>query len=231
VQGSTVTVTIQECGATQPDLCSSFYDQAFTQTVADSAWDHPNMPRATVSFTINDPDPGEAYVLPTERSFMGLTLANPTGTFPTAWNSAGLTWQDPDGDMQPGLTSSSVIGGESNACDLPYGGLPIPSDPFGPRILRAYTGSRTTSNLNGRIVDCDTFSGSVDGPGPNGQLLAQGRVRGCVHEDGNCTTSQFQSLDEESNNTSGTRVVDARFTMVRVADNITCTQVRNFNFP
>jgi hypothetical protein len=233
VQGSTVTVEIQECGATQPDLCSAFYDQAFTQVVPNSAWDHQNMPRGRVTFTINDPDPGEPYVLPTEISLIGLTLASAdgTGTWPTAWNSPGLTWQDHDGDGPPGFTSQSVLSGNSTACALPYGGLPIPSDPFGPRILRASTGSRTTSNLNGTIVDCNTFSGSVDGPGPGSQPLNEGRVRSCVHENGNCTTAQFQSLDEEANNTSGTRITDARFTMVRVADNTTCAQVLAFNFP
>ncbi len=229
-QGSSVNVEITECGGTQPDLCSPFFEEAYTSTIPDSVWGSATMPVATVNFTLNDPDPGDPFVTPSEVSLLGLDLTSPAGTWPAAWNSAGLTWRDHDNDGAPGFTSLAPVGGMSATCGYPYAGVPIPSNPTGARATRVYTGSRTISNLDGTLVDCNTITGQAEGPDA-GSPLAQGRVRGCAYANGTaCSTAEFESLDAEAS-TGGQRVLDSRFTMVRVPDNVTCAQVRALSFP
>ena len=76
---------------------------------------------------------------------------------------------------------------------------------------------------------CNTISGTVQLNG--GQPRFDGRVRGCAHPDGSaCSTAEFESLDTQGGN-SGQQVNSARFTMVRVADGITCAQARATPFP
>jgi hypothetical protein len=228
--GSTVNVQISECGSTQPDLCSPFFEEAYTQFIPDSVWEQSTMPTTPVTFTVNDPDPGEAFVLPNEVGILGLDLSNPAGTWPAAWDSPGVTWRDHDNDGAPGITSHSRVGGVSPSCDYTYAALPSPADPGGPRLQRVYTGSRSISNLDGVIDNCNTFTGDVEGP-DSGLPLVQGRVRGCTHPDGSaCSETEFETLDEQAS-AAGQEVLDARFTMVRVPDNITCAQVRAFDFP
>jgi hypothetical protein len=97
-------------------------------------------------------------------------------------------------------------------------------------VAKAYAGVRVLASLDGTVVDCSTLTGNYDGPA-NGFPQVDGRVRGCVLSNGAaCTQAQWESLDSQSG-TANQRVLSSRFSMVRVADNVTCAQVLKMTFP
>ena len=121
-----------------------------------------------------------------------------------------------------------VTTGRSTACNMPYAGLPIPSS--GLVAKEVYTGSRSLGVINGTIVDCDTMRGALTGPG-GGQPVLQGHVSGRLRTDNQpCTAAETESLDAGGNG-AAQQILAGRFTMVRVADNVTCAQVRALDFP
>jgi hypothetical protein len=226
--GNTVEAEQIACGGTSPDFCSPFLSQALSQFVPDAVWDRPTMPSDVFTVQLNGPaDPGDPFVGSSVASILGVSLANPTGAWPATYNAAGITWVDHDNDGRPGVTSIMAGPGTSPVCNLPYGNLPIPSS--GAYAVGVFTGSRTTSNLEGAIVDCDTISGDVVGP-DNGWPRLEARVGGCVKDNGQlCTAAEIASLDDGAS-TASQRILGARFTMVRVADNITCAGARAVDF-
>jgi hypothetical protein len=247
--GSTVQVDTVPCGGQSPDLCSPFLNQAFTQSIPTSIWQGANMPFSTVTTTIVDPDPGEAFVTPVEANLLGITLANPTGTFPNAWNAAGLTWigpsptftpPDQDNDGNPGITSLITTSGTSSICGTPYAGLPDPSNTTTQRIDQVYLGSRTLGGYSGTIVTnpaaqfgkaCDVMTGNLTGPAAGNLPELDGRVRGChLMNNTACANATWQALDAQAS--SAQQVTAGTFSMVRVADSgITCATVRGMTFP
>jgi hypothetical protein len=248
--GSTVQVDSVPCGGTAPDLCSPYYKQSFADAIPTSIWQGANIPFGSVTTTITDPDPGEAFVTPTEAGILGVTLGDPLGTWPNAWNAAGLTWAGPtststppdqDGDGQYGITSYFNNTGTSSVCSQPYADLPDPNSPLsGPRIDRVYTGSRVLGGYNGTIVakpaasdglPCDVMTGTLTGP-TNGFPEIDGRVRGCHLDNGTaCSDTTWQDLDAQGN-TAPQTITATHFSMVRVADSgITCAAVRAMSFP
>jgi hypothetical protein len=249
--GNQVQVDTVPCGGEAPDLCSPFFNQAFTQTFPTSIWQGANMPFSTVNTTITDPDPGEAFVTPNEANVFGMLLADPMGTFPAAWNSAGLTWLGPtptytapdqDSDGFPGVTSVITTTGTSSVCGGdPYAGLPDPNNAFGARIDRVYQGSRLIGGYSGTIRStpaaqfgdpCDVITGNLTGPAPGNLPSAAGRVRGCRHVGGAaCGTATWQALDAQASDTTQSATA-GRFSMVRVSNAaITCATVRGMAFP
>lgn len=54
--------------------------------------------------------------------------------------------------------------------------------------------------------------------------------RACEDVDECAEDTEFETLDDLASDT-GQRAIDARFTMVRVPDDITCAQVRALEFP
>ena len=220
------------CGGTTPDFCSDLLGTAYGQDVSNDIWERASMPVTHSTWTLGDPDPGEAFAGPQEVNLLGLQLASPAGTWPSAWNSAGLTWVDHDGDGPLGVTSTMRLTGNSPSCGLPYGPLPVPSDPFGPGVKQLHLGSRTLARLNGKMISCNTMGGPLAGP-DNGKPKLDGRVRGCVKATANsapCVQSEWASLDTSGGGATQS-IVDASFTMVRVPSNTTCAQVRAMTFP
>jgi hypothetical protein len=227
--GLTITSVSSACGGTSPDLCSPLFSQAFAQTLPDSIWDFAGAPKATATMTLpNSPDPGEAFIGPIESILFGLQLPDPFATWPSVYTDSSITWVDDDGDGQPGVTSIMLNTGTSSACGSPYANLPIPSD--GNRAAKIFTGSRTLGNLDGRIADCNTITGNYHGPA-SGMPQVEGHVDGCIKSDNTaCTAAETASLDSGAT-TSANRILSATFSLVRVADNITCAQVRAMTFP
>jgi hypothetical protein len=249
--GSTVQVDSVPCGGQAPDLCTvTFLNEAFTQNQDPTIWQGPNMPFSSTTTTINDPDPGEAFVTPTEANLLGVSLASPLGAWPAAWNAAGLTWLGPtptytapdeDGDGFPGVASIIKTTGTSTVCGEPYSGLPDPSGTTSQLIDRAYIGTRVLGGYNGTIMTtpaatfgkaCDVMTGSLTGPAAGGFPEVDGRVRGCRLVGGAaCAAATWQSLDTQASSSPQTTTA-ARFSMVRVANSsITCATVRAMAFP
>jgi hypothetical protein len=226
--GNNISAQSQACGDTAPDLCSPFLGLAVTQKIPDSTYEVSTMPRTASTLTLSKaPVAGDPYVGDTEANLIGLSLANPTGAWPASYTDPAITWRDDDSDGHPGVTALIPTTGNSASCNLPYGGLPIPSD--GDTANQVYAGSRSLGNLNGTIIDCDTMRGDIQGPS-NGAPQLDGHVTGCVKVDGTaCTAAEVDSID--SGLAGAQRVLAARFTLVRVADTTSCTQLRALNFP
>jgi hypothetical protein len=226
--GTSVRSEVQACGDTSPDLCSPILGAAFTQQIPNAIYELASMPRTSFTFTLpKAPVAGDAYVGGSEATLLGLELPNPAGPWPASYTDASITWRDPDGDGQRGVTSIIPQTGNSTRCRLPYSGLPIPAS--GQLAARVYSGTRSLTRLNGTLVDCNTITGSVSGPN-GGTPQIQGHVIGCLKtDDSACTAAETQSLDEGA--ASAQRVVSTRFTMIRVPTGTNCAQLRALDFP
>jgi hypothetical protein len=99
-------------------------------------------------------------------------------------------------------------------------------------------GSRAIANLEGTIVSCDVMGGGLGGPAScNGSANSSdmpcfdGRIRNCRRTTGSaCSSTEVANFDATLNQPSQT-VLDARFVMERVDDDITCAEVRDYDFP
>ena len=226
--GTTVTTDVTSCQGTSPDICSPLFEEAYAQVLPDSIWDRPTMPVTHVSMTVPAAlQAGSPFVSPSEATLLGVTMADPFAAWPVSYTDPLLMWVDHDGDGKPGVTSIMLLGTQSPACGFAYADLPIPSN--GLRAHEVFTGSRTIAGLDGALVSCDVIQGELNGPNA-GMPLLQGHVGGCTRPDGPCTAAEVTSLDSGASGTAQ-RILGARFTMVRVADNITCAQMPTVTFP
>lgn len=231
VVNGTLNVDTIPCGATSPDICSPLLMQAFSQTLPDSIWQGPNMPVAHSTMALSDPDPGEAFVGPTQALLGGIDLTSPLAAWPPAYNSPGIIgFPDHDSDTVAGMTQFLKNTGTSASCGFPYANLPVTIDMvFGSRVDRVYVGSRQLSNYDGTIASCDRIEGTVRGPS-NGMPQVNGHVRGCHMDNGTpCTQATFELMDSQGQGV-GQRIVGSHFTMKRVQAGITCASVRSMSF-
>jgi hypothetical protein len=227
-----VASTTIACGGTAPDYCSPYYNQAFTSVMPDNIWDLPTMQKATSTLTLPSvAHVGDAYVGPIEIALQGLTLSSPSETWPASYTDSSITWTDEDGDHQNGVTSYMVTGSTSTVCKQPYANLPIA--PTGPRATRVYNGSRTEAYLDGKVIDCNTITGKLHGPGGSTtQPLVEGHVAGCLKDNNQpCTAAETDSLDSGGGTSGGQRTTDTRFALIRITDGAKCADVRNVAFP
>jgi hypothetical protein len=99
------------------------------------------------------------------------------------------------------------------------------------RVKRFSAGNRVISQYTGTINSCDEISGDVIGPN-NGHARFDTRIQGCTRVNGSgeiaCSDTIVDFLDT-SNDASQT-VNNNTFTMKRVADTVTCAQVRATSF-
>ncbi|HEX7668995.1 MAG TPA: calcium-binding EGF-like domain-containing protein, partial [Polyangiaceae bacterium] len=231
--GTTLTTDTISCGGTSPDLCSPLLNKAFEQTIPDAIWGGPKMPVFHSTVTLGSTRPLDTFVGANEVALLGMTLTNPTGTWPTSNGDPSITWVDQDNDGPLGITSNVVHTGSSTKCGTPPLAFDYVADPSGGSkpIGTVYLGSRVLATYSGSIQSCNAISGTITGPGPNNFPLANGHVKGCLYSDGTpCSNSTISSLD--SNATSSPQhIVGSHFSMVRVADSITCAGARATTFP
>lgn len=127
--------------------------------------------------------------------------------------------------------SSRVCPRGSQAERLPYNHPPAPEGLTVRRIKRVYTASRVITALRGALDSCEVIRGSVVGPN-DGQAQVDARIGGCVRVDGDaeraCSTGPIDFLDDDE--AQRQRVASGRFIMRRVADDITCAEVRTLAF-
>jgi hypothetical protein len=233
--GSSLSIDSVPCGGTSPDLCSSLFEEAYAQDPDNSIWQSPTMPVVSQTVALPDADPGEPFVTPLTATLLGISVSDPLGEWPAAWNSPGVSFPDHDGDTNPGVTSYVKTTGTSPSCGYEYHGLPnvvsgsagTPEDEMD--IVRVYLGSRSLGYFDGELSGCERITGVVAGPN-NGMPLVNGRVRGCYTETNReCTQEEFEFFDSTSGESSQ-HIMATRFTMIRVADGISCEQVRNLDF-
>lgn len=233
-QGDTLSIDSIPCGGTSPDLCSTIFEESYGQEIPDSIWQSPTMPVVNQTMTLYDADPTEPFVTPLAAILLGISVPSPTGEWPPAWNSPGVSFPDHDGDTKLGITSYVKTTGQSPSCGYDYHGLPnvvsYVNDNQQYDIVQVYLGSRSLGWYDGELVDCGRITGTVAGPN-NGMPQVHGRIRGCYTAipARECTQEEFESLDETSGE-SAQHIIATSFTMIRVADGITCDEVRELDF-
>ena len=161
----------------------------------------------------------------------------------------GARWIDTDGDTFFGLTTYAVgpngapadgsalaplenFTGTSTQCKLPYNYPPALDGLTTRRIKRFSSANRVVSAFDGKLDSCDAISGNVTGP-DDGRVHFDIRIGNCVRVDLNganeaaCNASLIDNLDT----TQTPNQVDAdTFVMKRVANNITCKEVRALTY-
>jgi hypothetical protein len=164
----------------------------------------------------------------------------------------GATWLDSDNDGSLALTTYGVgpegepqdgvppeppieYGTRSRECPrssdgerYPYAYPPaIPNGSLSvQRIKRFFTAQRARLAYDGKIDSCDVITGAVTGP-DNGQLKLDTRVAGCVRVNGSgesaCAAGAVDFLDQQPQTQN---LSDTKFTIKRLADGVTCADVR-----
>jgi len=162
----------------------------------------------------------------------------------------GARWIDTDNDSYSGLTTYAVgpngaaadgsatapiesFGTRSPTCNnLPYNYPPGLDGLSTRRVKRFSSANRQISAYDGKIDSCDALSGNITGP-DNGKIRFDIRIGSCVRVDlnggneGACSGSLLDFLDSAG----AANTVDSNtFKMKRVADNVTCKQVRETSF-
>jgi hypothetical protein len=228
--GDSVDVEVTPCGGTAPDLCNPVLREAYGQYIPDSVYELP-LPATAGSYTVSSPVPGGAVEGNLESALVGLDVSDPFGAWPPAHDSPDITWLDPDEDGNDGVTSLVRGSGYSSACRYYYAYLPIPTGSIvPPRAREIYLGSRALGAVDGSIISCDEVRGTVLGA-MGDKPLFNGRISGCETTAGSeCSSSETDALDAEAG-TSAQEIIDSRFVMVRVADDVTCSDVRAMEFP
>ena len=225
--GTALTGHSKGCGSNNPDLCSPYYSEAFSQSLQESAWDVATMPITDMPLVFTSEAPGGSFSTALSASFLGLRLAagvDPLGAFPNTANDPSLVWTDDDGDGQPGVTSYvTPPGGNSAQCSYPYAYFPVDAI-TGDRAQSFHIGARTVSRIEGTISDCNTLVGQVFTDS------VSGRIQGCTLENGNpCSASQANFVDS---NSGGQTIGTATFVMVRIdTPNPSCADARVAPFP
>jgi hypothetical protein len=169
----------------------------------------------------------------------------------------GAKWVDADRDGQPGLTTYSVppggvmgeaaaglpkaFGAESEACPRNNPNAPRSPYAFTPalqgaqlgRMSRAFVAQRVISEFHGTLESCDRIVGDVTGP-EGAQVKLESLPAGCMLIEGSdermCDVSALDAFTGSASSGISLQVVSGRFSMVRVADDINCEQVRAAQF-
>jgi hypothetical protein len=220
--GLAVTDTAKLCGIQTPPYTSTstFGNEKYGVTFPDAAFDAPSMPTFTLSGTLTATTEGASFSSPAAAALVGATMANPTSD-PWPTNGAALTAVDADGDGNVGLTT-----------------VPLNSDGFidppvnAQRSLRAgkvFAAFRQVLVASGTVTSCNRIDGKGDIQTINNKPAIDQHVLGCQHQDGTvCTSAEFKLLDGAAPVYAPTD--KATITMVKIADNATCADVRAAQF-
>jgi hypothetical protein len=168
----------------------------------------------------------------------------------------GAHWLDSDGDGELGMTikvvppggvAASATGGppqsyaatstkcprsDAKAARSPYAYLPLPQGLGVKRIKRLYSAQRVALEFHGTFTTCDRASGMLTGP-KGGALRMDTLIGGCAIVNGSaesaCTAGLLDMTDGGGGATAGLQLGSGSFVLVRVADALSCAQVRAMN--
>jgi hypothetical protein len=242
-----LTVEVTPCGGTSAELCSPFYDQAWSQDFPRSLWS--GLATASGSIALASTRVGDPFITDDAAVFLGVSLpaaySAPPWPWPTAHADPDLTWLDPDGDGLPGATSIVRHPFRNTLVDARFGAgdfdtvptdSPVCGYPYdywlhtdgSTRVREFHTGSRSVSRFVGEISSCDLIEGELRGPGANDTPIADALIGGCVRSDGvACTPTQVDGYDNVAN---PNHVTAGCFQQVRVPDSFTCADVLSYGF-
>jgi EGF-like domain len=128
-------------------------------------------------------------------------------------------------------TSAACPRGNASAARLPYNYPPGVEGVSIQRIKRISSANRIISSLNGTLASCDQISGTIGGPSAGG-VRFDTRIAGCVRINGSGETGCSDTLiDFADTNTMVQQSEGASsFVARRVADTVTCEEVRNYPY-
>jgi hypothetical protein len=209
--GDSASVVGRSCGSTLPAITPSALATAITGTqkilpeIPNAAWDTLNMP----SFPGTSTRTGNTIVMNPGVALVGLTMSNPTGTWPAVGNIMGV---DHDGDSKLGLTA---IPKETSG----YSAIPVELKSSPLRADKVYLATRTVMTLSATVEGCpETYTGTAN------VTKLDNHVIGChVKGGGECNTTQRNFVDD---NTTVFTIKSATFTTERISETATCADVR-----
>ena len=134
-----LTVSMNVCGQTSPDLCASAQPpvlsaaEAYAQYIPVETWDRASETPASVQLSLASPQPGAAIDTPPFAQLFGISLSDPLGPWPASFKDVqgsngfdgsatnGAAWVDTDADGKAGVTLRIVGAGgaASNASSGP----------------------------------------------------------------------------------------------------------------
>lgn len=208
----TADVVSRSCGSVMPTIIPSAIAQSFTGTkkilpeIPNSAWESESMPTFAGTATRN----GNTVTMSPGPALVGLTMDNPTGTWPSVGNIMGV---DHDGDGKLGLTAIPKTNDG-------YSAIPVELSLNPKRADKIYLAIRNAMTLTTSYEGCtpDTVTGTAN------VTKFDNHVIGChVQGGGECTTKQRNFVDE---NTTVYKIGSATFTSVKIDENATCADVR-----
>jgi hypothetical protein len=214
---------IRACSTETPDFASDTVGERYAVRFPEALWDAADMPEWELPITVACNEPGCALKSDTLHALLGVDLDNPAAKWPETWRDPQLLYKDHDGDGYPGLTVTAL-----NAPPL-YTYPPVVIFPVTVRATSLMLAIRVTTLFDGAITSCDRF----DGNGPASAV--ETRAASCIQDDGNLcgttdtplSTSAATFLDE---NLPKWEVEKATWTVVRLADDASCDDVRQATF-
>jgi hypothetical protein len=216
--GLDVSDSAKLCGIELPPYQSTatFGGEKYGTSFPDAVFEAASMPTFTLAGTVSAAGPGASFTSPASAALVGASLANPT-TDPWPSNGASLTAVDADGDGNPGIST------------VPTTGTGFVDPPLNPaRSVRAgkvFAAFRQVLTATGTVTTCDRIDGKGKIATINNKPAIDQHVLGCQHEDGAaCSASEFKLLDGAAPVYAPTD--DATITMVKIADNASCADVR-----
>jgi hypothetical protein len=216
--GLTIVDTAKICGIETPPYSSTptFGNEKYGVSFAPEVFDAPSMPSFTLNGTLSANTEGASFTATPSAALIGATMANPT-TDPWPSNGAALTAVDADGDGNVGITG------------IPMSGNGFIQPPVNPtRTIRAgkvFATFRNVLTASGTVKSCTRVEGVGDIAMINNKAAIDQHVLGCQHQDGAaCAPAEFKLLDGAAPVYIPTD--KATITMVKLADNATCADVR-----
>jgi hypothetical protein len=207
--GATLSGTVSPCGSTLPPLTLSFLVGGGNTLIEfpDEMWDSPSFPDFDSSMSVGGWEPGSTASLPANPTLVGLTLADPSGTWPET--GADVETIDPEGDGNPGITGIPATGS---------GFTPPPVSIVGPGADRVHLVTRTAFSLEGTFTSCTDLSGAAQ------LTLFDNHVVGCRTVEGDtCTPAQADFLDA---NRTIYETMPGSFTAKILDEDATCEDAR-----
>jgi hypothetical protein len=209
--GNMATVVSRSCGSTLPTIIPSALAQSFTGTkkilpeIPDATWEVSSMPTFSGTATKN----GNTVTMNPGPALVGLTMSNPTGTWPSVANIMGV---DHDSDTKLGLTAIPKTNDG-------YSAIPVELKAGPKRADKVYLAIRNQMTMTATFEGCpETYSGTAN------VTKFDNHVIGCHVQGGSeCNTDQRDFVDE---NTTVYKIGSATFTSKRIDDDATCADVR-----
>ena len=222
VVGKEVTDTLQVCGNTVPDYRATLLNERYGIRFPEKLFDSNVLPTVQVSTHLSGTTVGSTFESEPAVIQLGVALKNPlTDAWPDLKGIASLI-KDDDKDGNPGITVLPATGAG-------YSAPPTGMNPRGPRAKSFFLALRNIAQISGTIEGCDKTTGRADVVEVNGAPTLNSHVLGGVKDNGSAI-EDAATLDGYSPKYTIPDGSHGSVVMVRVADGVTCADIRGTQF-